>query len=1506
VASVEDRIVSIKFDNAQFEQKIAATAASLDTLSKKIDQVAAGKSFEGLNTAANNVNLAPIANGVDNISSKFNAMGAVAFTAIQNVTTSLMGMAKGFVQTDILAPLITGGKTRSEALDQAKFQFRGLGMDVDAVMADAKQAVLGTAYGLGDAASAAAQFGASGIKQGADMVQSLQAIAGTAAMTGRSYGEMAMIFTSSAASGKVTNMDLLQFSTRGLNAAAAYAKQNGITEASVHDMATAGTLDYASFAKAMDNAFGSHSTQANETYKGSLDNLHAAMSRLSASFFTPEMEQQRNVFNALTPVVDALAKAMNPLIIAILLIRQHLAGNLITFLDNIDMAPLKEAFTSFGTVVINVFKLVEQIFGTFKAAFKEIFPGNAILSVALFADKLAVLSSYLKMGAETAEKVKSMFAGFFAVVSIGWAILKGIAVAIGEVISSLAPAGGNFLKVGAGIGDFLVKAKELLVDGGKIHDFFVRLGEVIVAPIQFIERLAAAIVSFFTKIVGASSDTPAKKFDSIGDAANRASSIWETLTQKLQGVMTVLDKVWNAIATWFSQLGDKIAAELKGTDFNSALDVLNVALLGGITAMISKFMTGGVKFGLQGGLFTTIQSNLKQVTNSLKLMETSVKAEAILKIAAALGIITISMIALSMVDSQKLGTALIAMAVGFGELAGTFMALDNGVDGSLKLSIISTALIAMAIAMDILASAIVKLSKLSPGELAKGLIGVAVGIGILVGAVNLIPDAPHMIAAGVAMGAMAIAMLILSEAVKSFASMSWGEMAKGLIGVSVGLTAIVLAMNNMPPTSVLTGVSFIAIAVGLMVLAEAVKMFGSMPFGEMVKGLLGISIALAAVTIAMNFMPPDMPAMAFGLLIVAGAMIVMANAVKEMGSMSFETLAKGLGAIAIALLILVVAMNEMQGSIAGAFALVVVSGALLVLANVMEQLGKLSIAQIVTSLAAIAGVLIVLGVAAALMSEVIPALLGLGVALALIGGAFALFGLGVLAVAVGLTILATVGPAAMRAFVSSLDILIQAMPKLAAGAALFVANFVEELLRAAPVFLKLFTALMEQLLDTVIKLAPKIGKAFEVIITVADKVIRDKFPEMVKTGFAMLIAFLQGISDNIGKIVDLASSIISGFINGIANNLPQLVGAAANLLISFLNELANHAVELVAAGLNVITQIINGISQGIVLVVDAVGNLIIAFITAVGNKLGDIVTAGVNTVLAFLAGLAANALALASGAAQVLIQFLNGLADAINTYAPQIRAAGQRVGSAIINGIVPGFSETWHTVTEWLGDMGQKVSDACRGAISWLTDIGRKIITGLWDGMKAIWHDVTGWLGGLGDVIKSVKGPPEKDAVMLVENGMLIMSGLHVGLKTGWSAVSDWLSSLNPGDSFNQAIYPQLQSAMSKIPDMLSNMTEFNPTITPVLDLTKVKMEAKDIAGYMGVSSLTPNVSSSQANVISASTSPTSNTTDTMAPAGPTSVTFQQTINAPTELSTNDIYRSTKSQFALAKGELGL
>ena len=253
-------------------------------------------------------------------------------------------------------------------------------------------------------------------------------------------------------------------------------------------------------------------------------------------------------------------------------------------------------------------------------------------------------------------------------------------------------------------------------------------------------NLGKAIANFFGQSIP---DKISGRFDSLSSGASKVSSAWSGLTTRLGGIISVFEKIGSYISTWFSELGKKIADSFSASDFNSVVDVINVGLLGGIAIMLKKFM-GGFKVDLTGGLLSKIGGTFDQLTKSLKTMQQQVKVKMLMEIAAAVGILTISIVALSLIDSVALTKALTAIAVGLSELVGTMAALSKfmGATGAVKLAVLAGSLIALALAIDILAIAISKLGQLSWAEIGRGLVGVAGALAILIAAAYLMPSNP--------------------------------------------------------------------------------------------------------------------------------------------------------------------------------------------------------------------------------------------------------------------------------------------------------------------------------------------------------------------------------------------------------------------------------------------------------------------------------------------------------------------------------------------------------------------------------------------------------------------------------------------------------------------------------------------------------------------------------------------------------------------------------------------
>lgn len=331
MAKIDEMVLSMDFDNSRFKQGATETLSVLDRLKKNLNFDSLKNVFKGasdgvsdLQKQVSSVDLNSIGSQLENMTSQWSIWGTVGRTAVARITNSVMDLG-GKLKGMVWDPIVSGGMNRARNLEQANFMLQGIIGDVaDAeqqikgIMGDANEAVQGTAFGLDSAAKAAAQFAATGMRGGDQMIGTLRGIAGVASMTSSEYDDIASIFTTISGQGRLMTMQLNQLAGRGINAAATLAEHFGVTEGALREMVTAGEVSFEDFAAAMDTAFGEQSQRANETYTGSLSNLRSALGRIGADVAGAQLENMRNLFNALRPAVNAVHGALEPFITLII------------------------------------------------------------------------------------------------------------------------------------------------------------------------------------------------------------------------------------------------------------------------------------------------------------------------------------------------------------------------------------------------------------------------------------------------------------------------------------------------------------------------------------------------------------------------------------------------------------------------------------------------------------------------------------------------------------------------------------------------------------------------------------------------------------------------------------------------------------------------------------------------------------------------------------------------------------------------------------------------------------------------------------------------------------------------------------------------------------------------------------------------------------------------------------------------------------------------------------
>lgn len=356
---VDEKVVSMKFDNKQFEANVKTSMGTIDKLKSSLNFKGASKSLEDLEKASKKVSFDDIAASVQRLENRFSVFGIAGMRVVEQFTDSVIDSVRRISRAAtsfIREGIIQGGKRRAMNLENAHFQLQGLLKDeaaVEAVMKNVNDSVDGTAYSLDSAAKVASQFAASGMRAGDQMFSSLRAVAGVAAMTNSEYDEIGRIFTKVAGQGRLMGDDLLSLSSRGMNAAATLAEALGTSESAVREMVSKGKIDFNTFASAMDNAFGEHAKKANETLTGALSNVKAALARIGALFVSPLVKQNGALVQLLNNVrvkINDIKTTIAPVADYVVSVLTNLINKVSEFVKKLDVkkyfSGLGKAFTS--------------------------------------------------------------------------------------------------------------------------------------------------------------------------------------------------------------------------------------------------------------------------------------------------------------------------------------------------------------------------------------------------------------------------------------------------------------------------------------------------------------------------------------------------------------------------------------------------------------------------------------------------------------------------------------------------------------------------------------------------------------------------------------------------------------------------------------------------------------------------------------------------------------------------------------------------------------------------------------------------------------------------------------------------------------------------------------------------------------------------------------------------------------------------------------------------------
>jgi tape measure domain-containing protein len=1045
-----------------------------------------------------------------------------------------------------------------------------------------------------------------------------------------------------------------------------------------------------------------------------------------------------------------------------------------------------------------------------------------------------------------------------------------------------------------------------------------------------LDSIRTSITNFFSSVFNStqgSGEGIKKAFGDLGETLGRfAGNLWDTISAGLGKVGEFLSNVFSSIFGSIKSAGggvsdaiggfmENIGAAFETKNLNKILAVVGTGLFAVLVNSFRRIAKNGFKldFGLEPliesltGLADKFSDTLDVIGGAIKTFQNNMRADTLLKIGLAMAVLTASIVVLTLLDPQMIAISLGAVAVGVGTLVGALALLSKIEANPVKTVALGASMMLLSASVLILAGAIYILSKMDPKTFTDGMIRVALALAAFVAlAYGLSQAQGQLIRAAISLGILSLSLMVFAKTIDIYSGIDMGVLAKGT-SIIAGILVTFGVLSN-----IVDGSAMIKFALGLGVssfalrgLAKVIGELGSLPFEQLRNGLFGMVVVLGALVGSLRLMPDEKKSRAgtIALLGMAAALWVMAKAIETIGRL-------GTGGVIQSVLAFVVVIGLLVGSAmllskfgVGVGPIITLSVALAIFAAAITALGQLDIGQVLIALGALAGIFLVIGAATILLTPLVPALTALGAALFIAGAGFALFGIGVALTGAGLAVLGKVGPKALKNLAKGLIEVIKLFPQIAAALAKGFVEFIRTIGKSAGQIADAIGDLLIQLLEKIQEILPVIGETAGVLIETLLTLLEEKIPRLIEVGLKLLIAFLTGIRNNIGQIVTLGLEIMSNFLNGITAGIP-LLGAAIRLLITVVvNEIVLAIPILINAGVSILVALINGIRSAVSQIVTAITDLIVTIIVEIGNNMQRITDAGFFTLVSFLWGLTNNVTYLTGEVKKMFDQILDALEDLIIGDNGIVDSAVDFV-EAFLAGMVDRsirfgkFSgdliiKLLNSIEKFIRDEGARIRRAGWG-------IADAIIDGITGGLSNRVDDVLGAVRRLaGNVIDTFKGVINSDSPSKVFIGIAedIGNGLAIGLSND-SKVK--IASKGLAESTIKSF----GEAMSGLKYDLQDLDEFNPTITPVLDLTRVANGAKGLSGLLSTAPISASLSARQASAIASAQGPSRQDSELAAAAPVREIKFEQIINSPTALTTDDIYRSTRNQIALAKEEL--
>lgn len=1158
---VDQRVVELQFNNANFEKNTKKSMDSIDRMMEKLQFKGAEKGFEKLDAAAEKVDFATMNRSLDTLQQKFSALDIMAATVLVNITSKAMNAGERLVKSLSLDQITSGWNKYAEKTSNVQTIMNATGKSIDQVNGYLNKLMWysdETSYSFSEMTSALSQMTAAGgnIDKMIPMIMGIANATADAGKTGFAFQSTIRNLTQSYSAGHLQLQDWKSLNLMGTATKAL--KQELIDTAEELGVIKKGEVTIASFesslqkkwanTEVMEKTFGKYASMMEAAYE--LTQKNKGMTSSEA------LEQLKGQYGELAE-------------------RAALAAQQATsFAQAIDST--KDAVSSKWMAVF------ETLFGNKEEA-TDTWTELANRLYDIFVPSIDALNDRMKAGLDTGWQ--QMLSNELGDQGNAYTYaLEQVALATGALTEKQIEEAGSFgaaLQENGVSADTLRQAldeartstekllalsdKELDAQGydkdaiQKAHDQFVKLNEAVQNGTLDLEGYAEAIgrvsgrehlIQGLWNIMDAIGKlvTPIKEaFNEIfppadGDRIYTIAERFDLLTQKL----IISDKTAANIKKTFEGVFSviRVGVNMLKTVVQTAANVLSAAVplgdvLLGMTASIGGFVssvdesldplealgsmiTGFVQtiapvlysFGKEADVvFSNFANGAKDAFNSFdpERMKDFITGGLSVGILASVK---------SFLDGIK---SVGESAKGIiGGIKDTIDSLGEAID-AWKEAKKSETLITIAKSIGIIAASLAVVSMIKPERLSASMgamTGVFLGLLGVMKALALISkevSSLKLMAVSTGMMAVSSAVLVLSGALKVISTIDKSNLLASVValgGVMAELTVVGAILSKDEARFLKGATGLIAFAGAVGILTTALKALSGLKLEEMAKGLGGISGIAAVLVLAAKLMN----GVKFGIgngaafLMMADSMNLLVSAFKSFGEMNWTEIGKALTTAGASIGVFVLALNLAKGTLGAAMALTTMAAAVNLLVPAIKELGSLSLTEMGMAILAVAGAFTALGVAAAILAPLTPVIVALSLsisALALSIGA--LLALNSAAMFIGnlassLTLLQNL----------NFQVFIEALKSAAWLVVEFITGIIKGLAEVASTLATSIAKIIEAVCSAIVLSAPAIGEALyaagttliDVIIKLLDYIwvkcepalndLWDKFTGLVK------------------------------------------------------------------------------------------------------------------------------------------------------------------------------------------------------------------------------------------------------------------------------------------------------------------------------------------------------------------------------------------------------------------------